>query len=137
MANPGYYESDPGDLIVLPVQARYESLLRTIRQSGVYQETIRGESTGHTFLTRRELNPVFHLSVDELDAYQAVYDAFSNTTAFYYVPDSDDLDGAIWVKLIEADFTPTKLPPRAKAPRQRYEFIMHMIEQKPPVEILA
>lgn len=140
MARPGWYILDPGDLVVLPVQARNESPLRAIRQTGVYQETIRGESTNHPILFRRDLRPIFHVSVDQLDDYQALYDAVEgNTTAFYYVPDSAVLAGAIWVKLVNPDLDPTKLPKGSYGGvlKERYEIILEMIEQKAPVEILA
>lgn len=140
MARPGWYITIPASIVVLPVQARNESVLRGIEQTGVYNETIRGESRNHPILYRRPLRPIFHVSVDQLDDYQALYEAVDgNTTAFYYVPDSAVIGTVIWVKLVNPNLEPTKLPKGSYSGvlKERYEIILDMIQQLAPVEILT
>src|SRR5688572_8262891 len=139
MANPGWYITSVGSMVVLPMQARFESPLRTIEQTGVYHETYRGESTNYPLVFRRRLRPIFHVSSSQLDAYKTLYETVSNTAQFYWVPDSSASGTAIRVKLVSPHFDPQPIQPGSYSGSilQRYSITLDMIEQLDPVEILA
>lgn len=113
MANPGWYISDPDDLIVFPVSPLWTSADELGGAAQKYEyyitnETIRGVEYSNKMFDRERPSYIFRVGFDDLITYfRAFHDAVLQNP-FYYVFDTDDMSAVLFCKKDE-NFLPKKV----------------------------
>lgn len=109
---PAYYLGalSPQELIILPRSWRPDSQEdATVRNEGIFFETIRGARSGHSLFRRRTPSYIFRVPAVELAEYEALDLAVGGSfTDFYWIPDSSIPDVVLHVRK-ESHFEPVKL----------------------------
>jgi hypothetical protein len=115
MANPGWYLSDPGDLVVFPVAPIWPSPDELTgaaqkREYDIVNETIRGVLYANKMFNRKSPSYIFRVGYDDLiDYFLDLHDTVAGVQRpFYYVFDTGDMATVLYCRK-EPDFLPKKL----------------------------
>jgi len=110
MANPGWYRSDPDDMIVLPKTYEWESEDYQVDETDITNITLRGVEYTNKLYSQETPSFLFHMvSLAQLNDFRTLHDAVGgNLRTFWFVPDSDIPSVKLFVKK-EPGFKPKKL----------------------------
>lgn len=107
-AVPGYYLTDPGGLILLPVAERYGAQIG-YDQNQIILETERGRRWVYHQFRRTTYELVYRVTTEQLFLFQALHEAVNGSEIpFYFVHDTADLAAAVYGRK-EKDYQPKEL----------------------------
>lgn len=140
MANPGYYLSSPGELILLPRPPRWDSLIEAVEDKQIEHETEGGVLWIYPQFQRLIPAYNFRLPVDELAAFKALHLLVKGRALpFYFVPDTADM-GTVYKVRKESGFKPSVVGPASNADGdlvQWYDYTLQLTAEIDALEIEA
>lgn len=112
MGFPGYYLNDPSDVVEFPVDARWGSDDEGVRieRRHITHTTDGGRRWTYDQFQRAIFDCRFRVHTNDLQPFIDL-DTLVNgdETAFYFLPDVDDISIAFYVKMTDANFSPAPM----------------------------
>lgn len=109
---PGWYLTDVGDLVTLPIAPRWSSEDVGQQNSRILNETTGGVRYGYHFFKREVRQFTFRIPESMIPNFKAIHEAtFGEVIPFYFVPDVNASPMETLFVRKEKDFLPVKVGP--------------------------
>lgn len=139
MGFPGYYLSDPLEVQAFPVAPRYGSSPLDIQKTDLVIQTERMRSWIYPQARQAVPKLVFRASALDIEFFRTLdLTVDGQAIPFYFVPDIDDMSGAMYVRK-EPHFRPRELdqPGVVQGVEMAfYDYVLELTEEPDGVEVL-